>query len=310
MKKEYKQIDVIGDIHGHAMELETLLVLMGYQETDGVYRHSQGRRMVFLGDLIDRGPNIRRVLQIVKAMTDAGEAFAILGNHEVNALRFHTMGRDGNPLRPHTYQNVKQHQATMDQISDLKERAQWLNWFAGLPLSLEMGPLRFVHACWDPKAITMLNGYGRLEGETLEKFSRKGTLEETSISQIVNGPESILPANYSHETADGRVRAEFRVKWWMDLEGKNCRELIFPENPEIPELPPLTLPTVSRFSSEAPITFFGHYAIKNAAPAPILPKLACLDYGSGKGGMLCGYQWDGERALDKNKFVTTRNTSI
>lgn len=52
--------DVIGDVHGHAAELTILFKRMGYQETNGVLRHPEGRRVVFLGDFIDRGPEIRR----------------------------------------------------------------------------------------------------------------------------------------------------------------------------------------------------------------------------------------------------------
>ena len=55
--------DVIGDVHGHAAELTILFKRMGYQETNGVLRHPEGRRVVFLGDFIDRGPEIRRTLK-------------------------------------------------------------------------------------------------------------------------------------------------------------------------------------------------------------------------------------------------------
>lgn len=194
MKTDCQSLDIIGDIHGHADELEQILYDLGYSEIGGVYRHLDGRRVVFLGDFIDRGPKIRRVLQIVRAMTDVGEAFAILGNHEVNALRFHTLGRDGNPLRPHTEKNRQQHSATLDQMVDPEEWQEWIDWFAGLPLSLLLGPLRFVHACWDDDAIAELSGIGRLEGGTLERFSLKSSREYEVISRLLNGPEALLPA--------------------------------------------------------------------------------------------------------------------
>ena len=54
--------DIIGDIHSHADELEILLERLEYVEVNGVRQHPEGRRVVFLGDFIDRGPAIRRVL--------------------------------------------------------------------------------------------------------------------------------------------------------------------------------------------------------------------------------------------------------
>lgn len=86
-----KQWDIIGDNHGQAAKLEGLLAKLGYHETGGVYRHPD-RRILFLGDYIDRGPSVRRVLQIVRAMVEAGEAVALAGNHEVNAVHYHTTG--------------------------------------------------------------------------------------------------------------------------------------------------------------------------------------------------------------------------
>ena len=63
MKKEKSNLlnggfDLIGDIHGHAAPLRRLLGRLGYEETDGCYRHPE-RRLIFLGDFIDRGPAIR-----------------------------------------------------------------------------------------------------------------------------------------------------------------------------------------------------------------------------------------------------------
>ena len=51
--------DIIGDIHGHADKLEELLNNLGYSKLHGVYQHPDNRKVVFLGDYIDRGPKIR-----------------------------------------------------------------------------------------------------------------------------------------------------------------------------------------------------------------------------------------------------------
>ena len=81
--------DLIGDIHGHADELIWLLEALGYRNSGGVFGH-RDRKVIFLGDFIDRGPQIREVLGIVKSMIDHGTALGIMGNHELNALAYHT----------------------------------------------------------------------------------------------------------------------------------------------------------------------------------------------------------------------------
>ena len=77
--------DLIGDIHGHADELVRLLELLGYEKNQGTYRHTE-RKVIFLGDFIDRGPEIRQVLETVRPMVEAGHALAVMSNHELNAL--------------------------------------------------------------------------------------------------------------------------------------------------------------------------------------------------------------------------------
>lgn len=76
--------DLIGDVHGCASELETLLMRLGYE--DGV--HPSGRTAVFVGDLVDRGPDSPGVLRRVMGMVAAGSALCVPGNHENKLGRF------------------------------------------------------------------------------------------------------------------------------------------------------------------------------------------------------------------------------
>ena len=85
--------DIIGDIHGCSQSLRALLDLLGYRETSGVYRHPS-RTVIFLGDFIDRGPHQREVIEIVRRMIDAGTAQSVMGNHEFNAIAYHTPDRE------------------------------------------------------------------------------------------------------------------------------------------------------------------------------------------------------------------------
>ena len=139
--------DVIGDIHGCATELEALLGLIDYERgSDGVYRH-RDRRAIFVGDLIDRGPDHVRVLQTVKAMVDGGSAQMVLGNHEFNALAYATEwpAGSGKFLRPHddpgnetAAKNEQQHAEFLEQVTGA-ERERYLKWFWTQPLWLDLG---------------------------------------------------------------------------------------------------------------------------------------------------------------------------
>jgi protein phosphatase len=75
--------DIIGDVHGCASELETLLGRLGYERgTDEVWRSTAGRTAVFIGDLADRGPRNADALRLVMRMVAAGVAFCVPGNHD------------------------------------------------------------------------------------------------------------------------------------------------------------------------------------------------------------------------------------
>lgn len=89
-------IDFIGDIHGYADKLIELLEKLGYSMENGVYSHPT-RKVLFIGDYIDRGPKIRETLMIVRQMVESGNAIALMGNHEYNALCFHYEEREGGP---------------------------------------------------------------------------------------------------------------------------------------------------------------------------------------------------------------------
>jgi hypothetical protein len=299
--------DMIGDIHGHADELHALLAKLGYENQNGIHAHPEGRKVVFLGDYIDRGPKIRVVLQTVRGMVESGNAHAILGNHEVNALWFHTVSPKGRPLRTHTTNRIKQHQATLDQMgADFQE---WMPWLAGLPLTLDFGGFRAVHAAWHDQAVAELRDIGPLVGETIVKYGTEGSRAYKTISKILNGPEAKLPEGKAYRAADGTPRREIRVKWWKDIMGLNAREALFPDDPDIDPDPLEKIP-LNDVRPDAPITFFGHYAVKAAAPAPVAPRLACLDYAIGKGGFLAAYRWDGESELNPANFVSMNTNPV
>ncbi|MGB0743660.1 MAG: metallophosphoesterase, partial [Opitutales bacterium] len=304
--RENSAYDIIGDIHGHAAELEALLHELGYRELRTHFKHPEGRKVIFLGDYIDRGPEIRRSLSIVRGMIDAGEALGILGNHEINALRYHHKGPDGEWLRPHWGNQKVQHQATLDQLANKlpAEWEGWLHWLAQLPLYLDLPGLRAVHASWFDSDISRIKDHEPLIDDELIRLSSKGNPDADAIGQILNGLELALPEGEAFETPDGRRRTEIRSRWWDDLREKNCREAVFPDDPRINE-GSFILPDWHRpYPAAAKPVFFGHYAVRDVMPAPLADNVACLDYGLGKGGQLVAYRWDGEAKIDDSRFVS------
>jgi protein phosphatase len=92
-RDEHGPFDIIGDIHGCCDELELLLEKLCYEKTSEAWRHPHGRRVVFVGDLADRGPRILDTLRMVKAMTESGAAICVPGNHDIKLAKL-LRGRD------------------------------------------------------------------------------------------------------------------------------------------------------------------------------------------------------------------------
>ena len=88
-RNDHGPFDIIGDVHGCFDELVALLTELGYEVASDATTasHPEGRRALFLGDLVDRGPQTPAVLHLVMGMVRDGIALCIPGNHEVKLLR-------------------------------------------------------------------------------------------------------------------------------------------------------------------------------------------------------------------------------
>jgi protein phosphatase len=88
-RADHGPFDIIGDVHGCFTELTALLGRLGYEvDADSASaRHPQGRRAVFVGDLVDRGPATPAVLRLVMGMTAEGSGLSVAGNHEAKLVR-------------------------------------------------------------------------------------------------------------------------------------------------------------------------------------------------------------------------------
>ncbi|MFJ9559304.1 polynucleotide kinase-phosphatase [Streptomyces fuscichromogenes] len=158
--------DIVGDIHGCASELESLLARLGYQ--DGV--HPQGRTAVFVGDLVDRGPDSPGVLRRVMSMVGSGNALCVPGNHE---------NKYGRYLKGRKVQHTHGLAETIEQMDDESEdfKAQVREFIDGLVSHyvLDGGKLVVCHAGLPEKYHGRTSGrvrshalYGDTTGETDE----------------------------------------------------------------------------------------------------------------------------------------------
>lgn len=252
-------IDIVADIHGEIFALECLLERMGYTP-DG--RHLEGRRLVFLGDLVDRGADSPAVVERVADMVLAGRAQCILGNHELNLLRgqkkegngwFYAEADDHDWASGHFRQSAR--------AAD-SQRKHFLDWFDTLPVALERQDLRVVHACWEPLAIEVLRSshrpasqaYGTFTDEISRLLERSGRIEQrrreldkwdgvladpAARVPLLEGVAAIDAINQSRHPfkaatsglerqahapffATGKWRMSERVAWWNEYEDEQA----------------------------------------------------------------------------------------
>jgi hypothetical protein len=301
--------DLIGDIHGHADALQELLSKLGYARHKGAYRHPD-RQAIFLGDFIDRGPKILETLEIVRPMIACHAALSVMGNHELNALAFHTPDPNtpGEHLRPHNEKNSHQHSETMRQIP-AGELASYLDWFRTLPLWLDLDGLRAVHGCWDEQAIGQIaegqKNHNGITTEFLHSACRKGMPLFSPVEVILKGKEGKLPDGASFQDKDGHVRTEVRTRWYLSPDRHTYRTYAL-QSDEIVcdlELDQSVIAAAAPYPANAQPVFVGHYWLSAQQPTVLADNVACLDFSVAKGGFLCAYRWNGEQKLSNDNFV-------
>jgi hypothetical protein len=305
--------DIIGDIHGYADKLEALLAKLGYRNRNGAWRQP-GHVAVFVGDFIDRGPQGVETVRAVRGMVDAGNALAIMGNHELNAIAWHTPDErhPGEYLRRHHSErwgtkNREQHAAFLAQVEDKPGlHEELVDWFLALPLWLDLSKLRVVHACWHAPFMSWLSDKLR-DGRYLtrelmvdattepddenEKYNATPSIFK-AVEALTKGLEVKLPEGYSFADKDGHTRRHVRVRWW------DPSALTYRDAAVIGEEVRLGLPAIPietdprpRYDASNPV-FFGHYWM-TGVPRLQSSMAACVDYSAGKGGPLVAYRHEG-----------------
>jgi hypothetical protein len=146
------RVDIIGDVHGEIDALRALLARLGCDAAHGRVE----RPLVFVGDLVDRGPDSAAVVLLVRELVEAGVAQMVLGNHELNLLA--GSAKEGNGWFLHRDRADGWHDGKVrvpfaSRMSSAAEVRLIRTFLRTLPVALESTELRVVHAAWSPPEI-------------------------------------------------------------------------------------------------------------------------------------------------------------
>lgn len=300
--------DIIGDVHGCANKLEQLLTKMEYQKKGDVYTHPE-RKIIFLGDFIDRGLQQKRTLDIVQPMIKNGEASSVMGNHEFNAICYATKNDKGY-VRKHSEQNNRQHEAFLKEFPfGTDEYCEAIEWFKTLPIYLDFNHFSVIHACWHSDSINDLDdglvGDNLLTDQAIMNYQDKKHPHHQAIEILLKGPEFVLPEGISFKDKDGHERKRSRLKWWADPASPLYDQLEFGGA----ELNKTQIEVLNQTKKPDPmdvedkVIFVGHYWL-TGTPEPLSEKVACVDYSVAKGGRMTGYRYNGENKIFVKNFVS------
>ncbi len=299
--------DIIGDVHGHATLLKKLLLKLGYKKSREGYAHAE-RKAIFAGDFINRGPEIKKTIRIIRSMTEGGNALAILGNHEINAIIYNLRFKKI-PLIKNPNKNFLAIFKTIRQFSGSEEEfLGHLKWMRTLPLFLDMGDFRVVHACWHQPAIDYVKGNipeGKIPKDVFRDIYKNPKSEMgQSIWTLTKGVDFQLPGDLKIINNKGVAPRSFRMRWWEKPEGKTFEEMSFESKYSLPHytIPGQLIAGNYVYPEDAPIVFFGHYSRENG-PFVVKPNICCLDSCVYNNDKLIGYRWGGEKMLNNDNLV-------
>ncbi len=310
MLADCTNLDIIPDIHADIDRLTRTLSYLGYRETSECWVHPEGRTAAFLGDLIDMGTQNAAVIALVRAMEQRGQAIAIMGNHELNALLYHARGENSEGttdgyMRAHNNENTHQHRTFLNEFPvGAPQTAEVLDWFMTLPLFLDLPVLRLIHAYWDDVGVELVRRRrddGRLRRSDLQElaFEKGGTGFARAVLLSLKGPEAELPTGLSFRDKNQRERTAVRLNWWETGERTwRAAALSIPDPKQLPDTPLPATEFMRFYDKDGKPVFFGHYK-RSGQPALETSNALCLDYP----GQPCAYRWDGETKLSSDRLI-------
>lgn len=296
-------IDIIGDVHAQGTRLKILLKKLGYDGPE--WKHPDGRKAWYLGDLCDRGQEHATVFDIVRAM----DARVVLGNHEFNAICYGTEGRNGY-IREHTPKTTGQHADFLKEIAfGSAAHREILEWFKTFAVYIQTDSFRLVHACWHQNSLEVcepfLTGDKALKPEAYRAYdAKKPHSFHRALTTLMKGPELYLPKAAGRMDAHGEVRSNERLFWWVDKNRGKKYKFSDIEQGVIKNLSVDTLRKIDskrekfKYRSQIPV-FFGHYNIDEGLSRPF-SNAVCLNVRD----RIVAYRWnDGDTAIQPNRLV-------
>jgi len=299
--------DIIGDVHGHAQLLKKLLLELGYRKTDVGYSHPE-RKAIFVGDFINRGPQIRKTIKTIRSMVENGNALAVLGNHEISIIISHIKNK-GYPFLQSDISEIKTLQEFVEFPDEWSSHIKWLR---SLPLFLEMGDIRVVHACWSDLAVDFIKQNlppGKIKKGIFRQINKNPASEYgQSIWTLTKGLQFKMPGDLKIINNKGTSPRSFRMRWWEDPKGKTFEEMSFENKYRLPDytVPPEIVPSGLPYNENNPIVFFGHYC-RNNGPYIIKSNICCLDACINGTNTLLAYRWEGEKTLSESNLISIKN---
>jgi len=286
---------VFGDIHGHYDTLMALLAKIGLDHND----LPNDVQLIFLGDLIDRGPKSAEVVKLVKSLCERGKARCILANHEFNFVNFNTETEKGSGIyrRPRNNKNISEIAETWASYRyEGKHETDLLidhvEWFRTLPVALELDGLNVIHACWHEPSLAKLekrgDGYYLTPGLWNRAWIEGDEIFE-AVEILCKGLEITLPNNLRFKDKGGKYRTEARVCWWKE-HPNTWPEYMLAPGADLSGLSG-TPPSNIEYKVSTP-TLFGHYW-REGKPKIETPMASCIDYSVAafKPGYLCAYEF-------------------
>lgn len=277
---------------------------MGYMLRDECYSHPK-RKAVFVGDFINRGPKIRETLNLIRRMVEKGSAYAILGNHEMYAVLYYLRDIEGKYYKKRIPKYQLLINQTLEEFEPFQEEFKsHLKWLRTLPMFLDFGAIRVIHACWDDKNIKLLRENiiePKLTKTVLREIALNGTKFSKSFWESCKGVDFQLPRDLLIFDEEGRPHRSFRMKWWDVPEGKTFKDVSLEGRFELPAytIPKEIIPIRKPYPKDGPIVFFGHYCLNECCNI-LADNLCCVDSCVTRSGKLLAYRWSGEEKLMKD----------
>lgn len=305
-----KGFDVVGDVHGCFDELCELLDKIG---------DSSDRKLIFVGDLIDRGPKQKECLRLVRDLVERNKALCIMGNHEYNAIL------KSLDLR------IKKDLFELPFYDFIKTDRDFYNesiaWMKTLPLWLDFPSLGVVHACWNSRLMRLLASYldseHRVKNDSFFIDSCKDASGSciTKIADateiILKGSELTLPEGEFFVDKDGKKRKEIRYKWWQNVTEatRYCDVALSVGDARITDK---KIGQIKGWIGKAPPKHIivGHYWLRSSSPdnvsledASFSDNVFCSDFSCVKKGRLAAIRVNLEKDSDIVKSVNVESVA-